>query len=194
MCLVRNVRIYYLSGPSGRYSGRVPLQAVAHFPARVPPLVHNRLQLVDALQPDNVGAVVHEPARAWRPVRLFLHQRLFGVQFVAHMLLTALQVFQMGVGAALNLVYWAVVPHYIPRRLRTGHAPCTGVTCTYMFGALLTRKELSDHSSKDSKLTWIHGKFYDLQDFVHPGGGVALWHTLGRDDIEVICRWTVRNR
>jgi len=67
------------------------------------------------------GAVVHEPARAWRPVRLFLHQRLFGVQFVAPMLLTALQVFQMGVGAALNLVDWAVVPHYIPRRLRTGH-------------------------------------------------------------------------
>ena len=31
------------------------------------------------------------------------------------------------------------------------------------------------------KITKIHGKYYDLQDFKHPGGDDAIWHSYGRD-------------
>jgi delta11-fatty-acid desaturase len=27
----------------------------------------------------------------------------------------------------------------------------------------------------------IHGKYYDLKSFNHPGGSTALWHSYGRD-------------
>ena len=31
------------------------------------------------------------------------------------------------------------------------------------------------------KITKIHGKYYDLQDFKHPGGNDAIWHSYERD-------------
>lgn len=31
------------------------------------------------------------------------------------------------------------------------------------------------------KITKIHGKYYDIENFKHPGGDDALWHSYGRD-------------
>ena len=31
------------------------------------------------------------------------------------------------------------------------------------------------------RITKIHGKYYDLTDFNHPGGDTAIWHAYGRD-------------
>ena len=31
------------------------------------------------------------------------------------------------------------------------------------------------------KISKINGKYYDLSNFNHPGGEIALWHSYGRD-------------
>jgi delta11-fatty-acid desaturase len=46
--------------------------------------------------------------------------------------------------------------------------------------AVLQRNSSMDEEDH-SKITRVHGKLYDLRDFEHPGGPIALWLSFGRD-------------